>query len=957
MVARLYGPPAALGELDAELEWQARRQSDLLIPADDVRMDAVRNLKVRGVPYPMRRAEIRCRLVAVPLRRVSRANGAGASAATAERAYTRSMLVFSWIASLLPASPVQQGPAAQPTTLAFVETLDSGFSGEPELWTPDGAAVVGGRFSLAIRHATEGSIGGLAWGPPAAPISLPIVDGLLFVDPASSVLPFVIDASGESPGLLAVETLEASLAGASLTAQPILLSFDTPDPAVALDALEITVGSTPPTLLPTREELFPFNPRRLEVGDLDADGHQDLIWGGVGVAGVRFGTEDPEQFVLADPIFFAGAVDALATGDFDGDGDLDVAALTTFSSEVVVFANDGVGTLTEAQRYSVAVTPTALTSGLLDDDEVVDLATVSAFPAVLEIAYGRADLQLGVDRTVATAASPQDVSAVDLDGDGDDDLAVACAGARTVSTYRVEGQTVEPLQSLPTPGFPSVLAPVRRAASQGWDLLVAMRGTGLARVLQNDGSGLLTSGQELDVVDRPRALATTDLDGDTWTEAFVLSDDPGAFSVLRPDEGSSGYLVESVTPPSANGILAVADIVGLTAGGDARLDLLVAFEDANSATVLITNGDDALGTSRIQDVSAAPGVDVDGGLVAFRLIDLGAGQGSTLVTLSETHLSLFGTGPSAADQSLLSSAAYTTESGAEGTLNGLASADLDGDGLLELVGYGAGDLCVFDISPELEVTQVFATSLSGNGFPGIEQVIATDVSGDGIPDLVLSALNVLFGAGDLSFGDGELANVYTSDHAVAVGDFDGDTVPDLAYLRYFSSSKTLRRTLYLGDGLGGFTEQGPTSDPLDTSSGSSTPSLFAVDLDEDGDEDLLAVAGGRILRYDNQGDAQFGPPSIDGDGGSNADWRLVDFDGDGRLDLLRATETAVFRYSQAEDGTFTEFSYSMALTGQVPLEVVDFDQDGQLDACVAATALGEIWFLRSLVGSTPTPGE
>jgi hypothetical protein len=74
MVARLYGPPAALGELDAELEWQARRQSDLLVPADDVRMDSVRNLKVRGVPYPMRREALdqlaaRVRVPAAYLRR------------------------------------------------------------------------------------------------------------------------------------------------------------------------------------------------------------------------------------------------------------------------------------------------------------------------------------------------------------------------------------------------------------------------------------------------------------------------------------------------------------------------------------------------------------------------------------------------------------------------------------------------------------------------------------------------------------------------------------------------------------------------------------------------------------------------------------------------------------------------------------------------------------------------
>lgn len=87
-------------------------------------------------------------------------------------------------------------------------------------------------------------------------------------------------------------------------------------------------------------------------------------------------------------------------------------------------------------------------------------------------------------------------------------------------------------------------------------------------------------------------------------------------------------------------------------------------------------------------------------------------------------------------------------------------------------------------------------------------VLVTDLNGDGIPDLVSASIGsnsvtVLLGNGSGGFtaATGSPISLGTGPNGIAVGDFNGDGIPDLVT----ASASSNNVTLLLGNGAGGFT--------------------------------------------------------------------------------------------------------------------------------------------------------
>ena len=72
-----------------------------------------------------------------------------------------------------------------------------------------------------------------------------------------------------------------------------------------------------------------------------------------------------------------------------------------------------------------------------------------------------------------------------------------------------------------------------------------------------------------------------------------------------------------------------------------------------------------------------------------------------------------------------------------------------------------------------------------------------DFNGDGIPDLAVAdygqaKLTILLGNGDGTFTLKSSPSTGTEPYSVAVGDFNGDGIPDLAVANYGSSTVSIR---------------------------------------------------------------------------------------------------------------------------------------------------------------------
>ena len=117
-----------------------------------------------------------------------------------------------------------------------------------------------------------------------------------------------------------------------------------------------------------------------------------------------------------------------------------------------------------------------------------------------------------------------------------------------------------------------------------------------------------------------------------------------------------------------------------------------------------------------------------------------------------------------------------------------------------------------------------------------------------------------------------------------------------------------------------------------------------VDVDHDGDLDLLLVGGGSLAIYRNNLDGTFTLfPNADGITRGGSDAAFGDFDDDGRTDIFVASENggdALFH----NDGVrgFTDVATALGPRSST-VAVGDYDNDGALDVFVAGPAGAVLW--------------
>jgi hypothetical protein len=238
--------------------------------------------------------------------------------------------------------------------------------------------------------------------------------------------------------------------------------------------------------------------------------------------------------------------------------------------------------------------------------------------------------------------------------------------------------------------------------------------------------------------------------------------------------------------------------------------------------------------------------------------------------------------------------------------------------------------------------------------------VAADFNGDGrLDQAVLNAeggISVLLGNGDGTFTMKSSPAVGNDPYAMAVGDFNGDDIPDLAV----ANSQDSTVSILLGKGDGTFTAADSPSAPT------YPEAIAAGDFNGDGNVDL--VVGGytnelQILLGNGDGtfapgtaiqaNHVYGPTTI----------AVSDFNGDGKADLVVASLAGISLYLGNSDGTLTAAPpLPVACNDACPgVAVADFNQDGKPDLAVAVRGaldymVGAVFILLGNGDGTFTPG-
>ncbi len=168
---------------------------------------------------------------------------------------------------------------------------------------------------------------------------------------------------------------------------------------------------------------FPF---AVAVGDFNGDGDPDLAVadGFDGIISVLLGSTGGS---FTGPTNFpAGSFPAsVAVGEFNGDGDPDLAVADQVTGDILVLRGTTGGGFTAPTTVGTATGPYSIAVGEFNGDADPDLAVADAFDGRVLVLLGSAGANFTAPATVASGSDPDSVAVGEFNGDGDPDLAVA----------------------------------------------------------------------------------------------------------------------------------------------------------------------------------------------------------------------------------------------------------------------------------------------------------------------------------------------------------------------------------------------------------------------------------------------------------------------------------------------------------------------------------------------------
>jgi hypothetical protein len=436
------------------------------------------------------------------------------------------------------------------------------------------------------------------------------------------------------------------------------------------------------------------------------------------------------------------------------------------------------------------------------------------------------------------------------------------------------------------------------------------------------------------------STATLPVGANTVTAAY------GGDSNNNPSSGSIPYTVNGTTPTTTLTVSPPSPVAGevvtlmatVSNGGDPVISGTVTFLNSDNSAVL--------GTVQLENQSGpAPGT-------ATLKTRFAPGSYPVLASFSGTL-----------DNQASAGEADFTVTGTESTITTLTDQAEGNNWNFTATVFGFGFPPATGMANFTDLTTMVnlgSTGVSGPGMSSFQAqlmygtgsnplgVAVGDFNGDGIPDLAIanlclsdpscqsaSTVSILLGNGDGTFQPQQTYTVGQDPSYVAVADFNGDGILDLAVTN--TNSNTV--SVLLGKGDGTFQPQ------VTYAAGGAPTGIVVADFNGDGFADLaitnfVVVSGsGTVSVLLGNGDGTFQPAMTSAVGAFPEGIAVADFNGDGFADLAVAnngsgTGNTVGVLLGNGDGTFQQ--QQTYTTGANPYGIVvgDFNGDGIPDLAV-----------------------
>jgi uncharacterized repeat protein (TIGR01451 family) len=275
------------------------------------------------------------------------------------------------------------------------------------------------------------------------------------------------------------------------------------------------------------------------------------------------------------------------TGDFNGDGKIDLAVANSTDGTVSIFLGNGDGTFTAKPVVTAGAGANWLVAGDFNEDGKLDLAVANSGSDSVSILLGNGNGTFTLHASPATGSSPFAVAAGDFNADGHLDLAVTNSAANTVTILLGNGTGTFAAAASPAVGNTPQLLVVGDFNEDGkLDIAVANEVSSTVSMLLGNGNGTFQAQTTTAVGGSgfPIGLIPGDFNNDTHLDvAAVNASDVG----ILLGNGAGGFTLHA--NPVAGSFL----ISGVTGdfNGDGKLDIVVADEQLGEAFLFRGNGD------------------------------------------------------------------------------------------------------------------------------------------------------------------------------------------------------------------------------------------------------------------------------------------------------------------------------------------------------------------------------
>ncbi|CAF3824214.1 unnamed protein product [Rotaria sp. Silwood1] len=684
------------------------------------------------------------------------------------------------------------------------------------------------------------------------------------------------------------------------------------------------------------------NPVAIALGDFNNDNQLDI-------AVANHGTENVAILIgygngsFSSPVTCSTGIDsgpkAIAIGDFNNDGRLDIVVANTGWNNVGVFLGYGNGTFEDQITYSTRsdFSPRAVAVGDFNNDDRLDIAVANYYSDNLCVFLGYGNGAMADEKIVSTGAFsyPLALAVADLNNDGNLDIAVINALAEeehvlilvgngngnflSYGKYKT-GVKSDPL-SIVIGYFNNDSCLDIAVANRGADNLGIFFGYGDATFWSQtiyaagDGSG-------------PISIAVGDFNSDNRTDIAVANQKASTVGVFlafinTSFEYNTACSTGSAAHPEA---IAVSDLTN-----DGEIDVVVGNHGTHSIDVLFRyeNGSFSTKTVYSEDLTFYPACIVLSDFNNDSHLDIAIAN-----SVGDDIYLLFGE----ENETFVNYTTYSTGMGSNP--QSITIGDFNNDYRPDIVvansGTGSVGVLLSGDSVDFESVRAFSTR-SGSKPHGLA---VGDFNNDGRLDITVANngdanIGFFFGVGDGNFSNQSTVSldegIYPQE--VDVGDFNNDNQLDVVVTTNMLPAPII---VLLGNGNGSF--------QIKMTSGAPRADVVRVgDFNSDGRLDIIVnnLYNKAVSVLLGDGNGSFGNILIypNSDNSDTHGLAVGDFNNDGWLDFSVAYSDAhsiavCFGYG---DGSFSNQRTYLTDIDSNPfaLAVADFNDDGQLDIVVA----------------------